>query len=773
MTRLILLILLLLLLLLLLRGLAPKTTAGGAGLPPGKYDVFIIPEHSAGSGFLYLPSLRTNTNSFIAGFATAIIVVVFAQSMAPAFQAWWANFQGMGNAGMTLLMIAVGLGAWSLGRQTSDGAGAGAARGTSEGGYYPSGGPGSMPGGGSGFGNAGASPHGARPEPAANAGPPPSAHAAPGGGSQPNGHKPAGAYQRPPQPQPQAHSQPPPPPPQPQPQPQAHAPPPPPPQPHSAPPPQAQPPPPASEPPKPQAYAPPPQPSAAANANAKAKAQAEAHKNAWEKAREEVRRKEEERKAREAEEKRKSDVAARLKELREKEARERAQREAERARREAEAKEAKEKEAREARAKEIRERLVREREERRKKLEEERKRDEEKKREEEKKRKEAETSQSRASGSYAFAGVGEKLNPWPNGKPPTVVPPPPTPPAAAAGPPPRSPSPNKKPPAPTARSFASTEDDTHSYRTYDQPRQAGRRASNSDLSESSWAPSQSTARTTPPPSVRGPYATKDPDKIVIKAVYCFMNQFAKTPASQLISGVGSVTEGLILRITTEGLFIDDDLRGVAQREWDVKAWTLKLVEVWCPVHFLACAIAANSTPTCTNPKGTMPDKISTAFFAKQTGGNVRLRAAERANPKALTGDEADTYLGEMLSTCNCSCRLGDCASSFVDGSNDDASNVTSTSTATNATSSSSGSSTRTNNSAKQTGDWKARGLHLLRATVRDQDGKRYMFVVGEEEGWKVAMGLQKLRKGSQVRALGVAGIGGLETKNTLEMLGWG
>lgn len=734
-------------------GEAPKTTAGGSGLPPGKYDVFIIPEHSAGAGFLYLPSLRTNTNSFIAGFATAIIVVVFAQSMAPAFQAWWANFQGMGNAGMTLLMIAVGLGAWSLGRQTSDNTGT--THGTSEGNYY-SGGGGSMPGGGPGFGNAGAGSHGARPEHAANAGPSPSAHAAPGGGSgasQPNGHKPSGAYQRPSQPQPQAQQARP----QPQPQPQAYAPPPPP-QPQQAPPqpppPRAQAPPPPPEPPKPQpppqTSAPPPQPSAAA------KAQAEAHKNAWEKAREEVRRKEEERKAREAEEKRKADVAARLKELREKEARERAQREAERARREAEAKEAKEKEAREARAKEIRERLVREREERRKKLEEERKRDEEKK------RKEAEAAQSRASGSYAFSGVGEKTNPWPNGKPPTVPP-------QSANPPPRSPSPNKKPSAPTARSFVSTtDDDAHSYRPYDQARQpGGRRASNSDLSESSWAPSQSTARTTPPPSMRGPYSTKDPDKIVIKAVYCFMNQFSKTPASQLISGVGSVTEGLILRITTEGLFIDDDLRGVAQREWDVKAWTLKLVEVWCPVHFLACAIAANSTPI--TAKNATQDKISTAFFAKQTGGSVRLRAAERANPKALSGDDADTYLGEMLATCNSSCRLGDCASSFapstVDGNTgDDASNVTSTC---------SGSSTRTNNSATQTGDWKAKGLHLLRATVRDQEGKRYMFVVGEEEGWKVAMGLQKLRKGSQVRALGVAGIGGLETKNTLEMLGWG
>ncbi|KKY32041.1 putative trans-sialidase-like protein [Diaporthe ampelina] len=534
-------------------GESPKTTSGsGSGLPPGKYDVFIIPEHSAGSGFLYLPSLRTNTNSFIAGFASALIMVVLGQSMAPAFQAWWANFQGMGNAGMLLLVIA-----------------------------------------------------------------------------------------------------------------------------------------------------------------------AETPKNSWQKARDEVRRKEEERKAKEAEEKRRAEAAQRLKELREKEARERAQREAERIRREQEAKEKlaqeqaardkeakekedkerKEKEQREARERELRERLAREREERRRKLEEDRR------------RREDSASQARSTSSYAYSGVGEKTSPWPNGKPPTPS------------------SPTKKPPPPTAKTFVGDDSDTHSYRPYDQPKRPARRMSKSDMSESSWAPSQSTARTSPPPSVRGPYSTKDPDKIVIKAVYCFMNQFAKTPASQLISGVGTVTDGLILRITTEGLFIDDDIRGVAQREWDVKAWTLKMVEV--------------------------------------VGGGARLRAAERGSPKSLSGDEADGYLADVLRSCKDSCRLGDCASKFAasnlpasSGYNDDASSVTS-------------GSTRVTDSTAQTGDWKAKGLHLLRATIRDQEGKRYMFVIGEEDGWKVAVGLQRLRRGTQVRALGVAGLSGLETKSTLEMLGWG
>lgn len=386
------------------------------------------------------------------------------------------------------------------------------------------------------------------------------------------------------------------------------------------------------------------------------------------------------------------------------------------------------------------ERLVREREDRRKKLE-----------EEKKLRKEQEEKESQKSSAYAYSGVGEKTNPWPAGKPTTASP--------QTGKPTRSPSPNK-PPHPTART--ATEEETYSYRPYDQPkRPAGSsRMSQSDMqSESSWAPSQSTARTTPPASVRGAYTTKDPDKIVIKAVYCFMNQFAKTPASQLISGVGSVTDGLILRITTEGMFIDDDVRGVAQREWDVKAWTLKNVEVWCPVHFLDSAIAANSPPT---PSGSTPSAsatpLSTAFFAKTMAGMARLRAAERTACKTLTGGDADTYVSKMLSCCKGSCRLGDCASAFG-GTNDDASSVASGSTRTNSTA--------------QTGDWKAKGLHLLRATIRDMDGKRYMFVIGQEEGWKVAVGLQRLRKGTQVRSLGVAGLSGIDTKNTLEMLGWG
>ncbi|KAF4337640.1 hypothetical protein FBEOM_8482, partial [Fusarium beomiforme] len=88
----------------------------GSGLPPGKYDIFVIPEHSAGGGFLYLPSMQPNVNSFAAGFASALILVVLGQTLAPAFRTWWEGFHGLGNMAMGMLVVGVGFGAWALGR---------------------------------------------------------------------------------------------------------------------------------------------------------------------------------------------------------------------------------------------------------------------------------------------------------------------------------------------------------------------------------------------------------------------------------------------------------------------------------------------------------------------------------------------------------------------------------------------------------------------------------------------------------------------------------
>lgn len=577
-------------------------TPRSGGLPPGKYDIFVIPEHSAGSGFLYLPSLQPNVNSFAAGFASALILVAVFQSMAPAFRAWWESFNGLGNMGITLLLAGVGFGAWALGRTQTDGS---PNAGPKANGSHPGGGPG-------GWGSqTGATPNGT---------PPPQPGAAPNGSQ-----KPQSSWQRPP-----------------------------------------------------------PQTGAGGTKRP------EAAKGAWEKARDEMRKKEEERKAKEADQKRREELAKRLAELRAKEAKERADREKEKERKD---KEAAAKKATDAKTAEEKARAA------------------------------------RVGSSYAYSGVGEKMNMWPNGRPP-----PPNSPATPKGPP----SPGKRPPAPTARTYISTDEEAYSYRPYDQPRRHQRRPSGGSMhSDASWAPSHTTARTSPPPSVRGPYTTKDPDKIVIQAVYLFMNQYSKTPASQLISGAGSVTDGLILRITTEGLFIDDDVRGVPQREWDVKAWTLKLVEVWCPPHCLLSASASNQHSHSNN------NKSANLLYKMATG---RARHADKDASKPATGEEADAYLADMLKACKDCCRLGHCDQKL--------------------------SNTNIPTSAGQTGEWKAKGLHVLRATVRDQDGKRYLFVIDETENWKVGAGLQRLRKGTQVRQLGLCSMTPSEARGALDTLGW-
>ena len=437
-----------------------------------------------------------------------------------------------------------------------------------------------------------------------------------------------------------------------------------------------------------------------------------AAKGAWEKAREETKRKEEERKAKEAEKKRKEELEKKLKEARERDARERETRE--KAAREREAI-AKEKLQKENLQKEI-ERIRRERELK------------------ERLSKENKENEVKSKGStYAYSAVGEKTNPWPQGQP-----------APRPQPPSQTSSPSKRPPAPSARTYLGTEDEQYSFRPYDKPKKSTHsKAPSSIFSESSYAASQSTYATTAPPSNRGPYSTKDPDKIVIKAVYSFNNAFLKTPTSQLVSGVGSVTDGLILRITTEGLFIDDDVRGVPQREWDVKAWTMKLVEVWCPCFRQG------------------PSGQSSASSASAKSPLRRLWGLDKDKP--ASSEETDALLTSMLDLCKNTCRLSSSSSASAFGNGHDR--------RSSASDSAYGSSVGTND--YQTGELKSAHLHVLRASIRDQEGKRYVFVIQEEESWKVAVGLQRLRKGTQVRALGVSGMSSADARNTLENLGWG
>ncbi|KAJ2894582.1 hypothetical protein MKZ38_007405 [Zalerion maritima] len=751
-------------------GQNPKTTTG-SGLPPGNFDIFIIPDHSSGGGFLYLPSLRPSVNSFAAGFATALVLVVVTQSLAPAFQAWWAQFNGIGNIGMMLLTIGIGVGAWALGR-TQGGGGGGNGSGFAGFGPTPGPGPGTFP---NSPGGEYSSPP---PQSDARGSPPPR--------TSPQGGMPNGSWQqRPPQTEPADAGD------NPEPQPSARR--------------QSEP---EPEPPK----AAPEKEEPAPKAAPKPEPEPEAQKNAWERAREETRRREEEKrkaeekkKKAEAEAKRKQEAQRRLKEMRARDAMERKRREKEaadvtaraaaeekarvereereqeerarlmhekeqRERELAELKEArrvekerrekaerelnerlekerKEKELRDQRAREIKERLEhearekermekikreqeileRERQIRDAREREQREREEQQRREREaleresrereaRKLKEEQENATRKS-TYAYTSVGEKTSLWPNGKPNIPHPPPPASASGQSTPARGPPSPGKRPPAPTARTDAGTED-AYSYRPYDKPKARSRRKSNSSyMSDTSWAPSQSTSRTTPPPSTRSgrpSYSTSDPDKIVIRAVYGFLNSFAKTPASQLLSGMAPVTDGLILRITTEGLFIDDDVRRVPQREWDVKAWTLKQVDVWCACHSVVAAATAAAVPNHLHKSGPRP------------------RPSERGT-KTLNGPDADDYLQALRTTCENNCKVGLMPEGHeVSGPH----------------------------------------LHVLRATLRDQEGKRYLFVIPEEESWKMAIGLQRLRGSSQVRTLGVSGMARDEACNILSTLGF-
>lgn len=529
-------------------GSNPKTTGGG--LPPGNYDIFIIPPHSSGGGFLYLPSLQVQRNSFIAGAASALAAIAVWKMVEPTVKQGFITLNtSVSSAGSPILVLVIicAFAGWLYGQKQSDGAGG------------PSNGPHGGAGGaasGAGYQRARSPPNGGFPGAGA---PPPQGTT--GGGWQ------GGGYQQ-----------------------------------HGAP-------------------------------HDSEWFESDPTGSSWEKAREETRKREEEQEAQKkkedadrqarakAEKEKWEKMRQREREQREREARERIRKEKLEKEKEAREKEQREKEAREAEArakieKEIRDKLAAEQkakadEEAKKRAAEEkakaeaaaakakadaeraerlkaareraqRDRDARLKAETEK----LDTSAGRRSTTYGGMGGGERTDPYAG---------------TARGPPAPSVTSTHSSPIkvnispkknnyekPSAKSYIGTED-MHSFRPYDTPKRPPKPPSHyssiySDGS-SSYAASQSTARTTPPPSQRGPYSTTDPDKIQIKAVFSFNDLFPK-PVGQLVAGIGHVTDGLILKIGSEGLFIDDDIRNVPQREWDVKAWTLKLVEVSHHVFFL-------------------------------------------------------------------------------------------------------------------------------------------------------------------------------------------
>ncbi|KAL5377338.1 hypothetical protein DPSP01_009836 [Paraphaeosphaeria sporulosa] len=655
----------------------PKTTggshgtAGTGGLPPGNYDIFIIPPHSAGGGFVYLPSLQVQRNSFMAGVASTIASIAVWKMMEPTVKQWFfivtQNVSGgTGGNNVLLLVIAMGIAGWAFGKSQTPGGFSGAF----------GGGPG--PGGAGASGASGAGYERAPPPPPRGGYPNGSAPPPRGSGTGWSGqHQQRGAQSPPPEDddfwaddadeektreearkkkkqeeeeqnkkKEEARKK-------------------------------------AEE-----------ERKRAEDAEKKKEAERkEAERKEAERKKEEERkeaekrreaerveaerRKEEERKAKEeadrlarakAEKEKWEKMRAREKEQREREARVRLAKEREQKEKAAREKAEQEKQAKEAaeRAKieqEIREKLAAEQkakaeEEAQKKAAEEaaaqeaakakakadaerserlkaareravRDREARLKAEAEKIKAQeaaatAQSSAGRRSTTYGGIGGGERLDPYAGAR----SPPAPSVTSTHSSPIKATVTPKKNYEKPSAKSYIGDESE-HSFRPYDTARPPKPPSHASSYTASSYAPSQSTAASTAPPSQRGPYSTNDPDKIQIKAVYLFNDLFPK-PVAQLVSNVGKVTDGLILKIQTEGLFIDDDVRGIPQREWDVKAWTLKLVE---------------------------------------------------------TGQQASKH------------------------------------------------------------------LYILRACVRDGDGKKYVFLIDESESWKVSIGLQRLRKGSQVRSL--------------------
>src|SRR4051794_32036021 len=95
-------------------GAKPKTTGGG--LPSGNYDIFIIPPHSSGSGFLYLPSLQVQRNSFAAGVLSTLASIAVWKMIEPTLRQYFfmvTTSVSTGGNGVILLVAIVGLAGWA------------------------------------------------------------------------------------------------------------------------------------------------------------------------------------------------------------------------------------------------------------------------------------------------------------------------------------------------------------------------------------------------------------------------------------------------------------------------------------------------------------------------------------------------------------------------------------------------------------------------------------------------------------------------------------
>ena len=203
--------------------------------------------------------------------------------------------------------------------------------------------------------------------------------------------------------------------------------------------------------------------------------------------------------------------------------------------------------------------------------------------------------------------------------------------------------------------------------------------------------------TTTTPSGRKTYVSLHPDKASIRAVAAFHKSVA---IAKLRPNYAGLSEGLILRIAHNGLFIDDDVRGVHQKEWDITTDMLKSVEIYCPSF------------THTFPTPSIERKKS------------RLRRTNSRDSIATTvlppseEDNTELFLDELICSCLSVCQ---------------------------------GAGPQPKHHQPTAGTHKAALItHVLRAELRN--GRKFVFLVEGDEGWKLGVGLQRVRKGTGAEA---------------------
>jgi hypothetical protein len=462
-----------------------------------------------------LPSLKPQTNSFVAGVVCTLTLVYAWSVVQPVIKSWVQTVSQSGSGfGVAVLVMVVGFAGWIYGKTET---------GTGPNGTPPRPAPGSSgQGGASANGNANGYAHG-------NGGPPPQ-----WGGTHSSGHRPG----------------------------------------FNSPPPNGS----ANYGGTKHEYQPPPfddtPPSSPPEDKSRPKPQGS---SAWERAREETRKREEERrkaeeqkKKQEEDRKRRDDaeriakaaaekdkweqMRAREREMREREAREKLARDRmDKEKAEKEGKGAKEKAERDARLAAAKERA-------------------EKLRSERSASEKAASERAQSEKARPVYGVGERLDPY------SLSTPGPKSTIGVSGTP-KQPSPLRYQ-KPSAQSYTGTATD-NSFRPYDaappRPKHHGSASSFVSGYSSDYVPSESTAPTSVP-SNGEPYFTDDPDKVMIRGAYKFNDSFPK-PSAVVRPGESRISDGLIMKITTEGVFLDDDRKREALRTWDIKAWTMKSVEV--------------------------------------------------------------------------------------------------------------------------------------------------------------------------------------------------